>query len=109
MLGSQGYSDIKEGAEVTIKDGTGAIISMGRLQTGRTEGEAEVDVRRSAYGNSNDAVSDPVTRCTFGFVAPDVPKVKFYKIEVGHRQGPAFSYKELENSGWAPALALGRT
>ena len=37
----------------------------------------------------------------------NVPKAKFYKVRVNHRDGPSYSYGQIEQSGWQIELALG--
>jgi hypothetical protein len=37
----------------------------------------------------------------------NLPKAKFYKIETGRRQGPTFSYEDMERDNWSLVLSLG--
>jgi hypothetical protein len=81
--GTRGYSDIAEGAGVTVRDGKGEVIAVGSLRT---------DMSRST-----------VTHCTYTFSieAPDVP---FYAIEVSHRGSVTFSKADVAAG---VALSLG--
>jgi len=66
--GIGGFADITAGASVTVRDGSGAIIALGRLAEGR------VLIRRDGY-----------PKCDFGFAVTDVPRKPFYEISVSHR------------------------
>jgi hypothetical protein len=61
--GSGGYSDISEGASVTVTDATGKVVATGSLGVGRKD----------------------VLGCVFPFSVTGVPKSKFYGVEVSHR------------------------
>lgn len=73
--GYDGYSDITEGATVTVSDQTGTIIATGRLVNGIT--------------------SPGAARCTFRIDVPDVPGGKaFYQVEVSHRGRQTYSAEQ---------------
>jgi hypothetical protein len=73
--GQDGYSDISTGAAVTVTDGTGAIVGLGRLD--------------SAQLTSTDD-------CTFSFSVADVPAGKnFYGVEVTHRGAVKYAEADL--------------
>lgn len=84
--GTGGYSDIREGANVVVKDGTGTIIGTAAL------------------------VSDPVrssaSRCAYTFTVP-VKDAEFYAVEVGRRGALTYSKAEIEAQGWAVGFTLG--
>jgi hypothetical protein len=83
--GAGGYSDIRPGAQVTVRDGTGATVAVSSLGGG---------ARRSAS-------------CIFTFVVPDVPRVDFYSVEVSHRGQVQFSFDDMERQDWEVILTLG--
>jgi len=86
---SDGYSDIKDGAQVTVKDGAGAVISLGNLDPGHT-----------VEGNGTFAF-----KCIFGFTVASVPEGKdFYVVEVSHRGELRYTRADLSA---ALALSLG--
>lgn len=67
---TDGYDDIRSGAQVTVKDETGTVIALGSVDPGHV-------LESSSYG---------AMTCIFGFHAGDVPENKaFYTIEVSHR------------------------
>ncbi len=63
--GSGGYSDIADGASVTVYDAAGKVAAVGAI------------TKPSSLG---------VLGCTFSIVVPEVPSgEKFYQVEVTHR------------------------
>lgn len=68
--GIAGFSDLVDGAGVTVKDGKGEVIAVGSLH---------VDKARS---------SNP--RCVFAF-SIDAPDSAFYAVEVSHRGALTYS------------------
>jgi len=84
-----GYGDIREGAQVTVKDAAGTVIALGRLDPGHT-----VD--------SNGTFA---SKCIFGFTLTDVPEGKdFYLVEVSHRGELRYTRGDLAS---ALTLTLG--
>lgn len=83
--GANGYSDITEGAEVTISNQSGTILATGALDQG------------SWSSNS----------CVFDFSVPHVRDATFYQIEVGHRGNVTFSKAQLQQNSWQALLTLG--
>lgn len=88
--GSGGYSDMRSGTQVVVKDSSSRIIAQSSLQTGKpAEGKfAKVE-------------------CVFPFTINDVPESDFYLVSVGHRGEISHSHKELEQSGWEVGFTLG--
>lgn len=84
--GTGGYSDISEGAAVTVKDQDGRIIAT------------------SSLGKSH-ATS---TTCEFQFVITPLPRADFYSIEVSHRGEVTYSKADLQAQDWTVALTLGK-
>jgi hypothetical protein len=84
--GTNGYSDVVPGAQVTIEDGSGTTLAT------------------SVYG---DGVFDG-TSCVFDFTFIDVPKSAFYRVVSGSNRGVVqFSYQEMVDNNWAVHLTLG--
>ena len=67
-----GYSDVNEGASVTIYDAAGAVVGTSRLGPGLTT--LHIDAGGDAYK----------AQCTFPFSA-EVPASDFFQVEVSHR------------------------
>ena len=86
--GESGYDDIQEGTQVTVRDGTDAIIATGRLSQGKL----------TATGFSG--------RCRFEFTISDVPEASFYTIEVSRRGGLTYSAEELDGLSWMVSFIL---
>ncbi|MBE9216805.1 PASTA domain-containing protein [Plectonema cf. radiosum LEGE 06105] len=88
--GSGGYSDIKGGMSVTVRDGKGNILATGNTESGvRPPGE---------YSN---------IQCTFSFNVNNIPKTEFYSVEVGRRGQMNYSYEEMNKQKWELVLSLG--
>ena len=87
--GTGGYSDIKSGLKVVVKNERQKIIGVSSLS-----GD-------SYTGNY------PGVVCEFPFVVEDLPKAKFYTIEVGRRGELTYPYDELEEQNWEVAFSLG--
>ena len=85
--GTGGYSDIRPGAQVTVRGGSGSTLAISRL------------------GESKGALS-PAT-CSFEFSVTEVPREDFYRIEVSHRGEIEFSFAEMESKNWMVELTLG--
>lgn len=84
-VGSGGYSDIHEGAPVTVYDNGGQIIALGALGPGR---------RNSVEGT-----------CRFKFEVSAVPAGKgFYQYEISHRGKLTVTEDEAAAGGLAATL-----
>jgi hypothetical protein len=84
--GSGGYDDIRTGAQVVVKDGSGRLLGTSSLLS----------------GTASDSFS-----CDFAFFVDDVPDADFYSVEVSHRGEITNSRKELEDNAWIVGLTLG--
>lgn len=82
--GTGGYSDIVQGAPVTVRDGAGDVIATGVLGAG--------------------VLTD---RCLFEFTVARVPAVPFYTVEVSRRGGLTYSHAEMVAMGWFVSFTLG--
>jgi hypothetical protein len=101
---SDGYSDIREGAEVTVKDERGTVIGTGALGKRETTNadptEDYGDLTNSAYYALD---------CEFPISVPDIPADRaFYSLEVARRGEIRSSRQELEANGWKVDVTLGR-
>lgn len=86
-FGDGGYSDIDEGADVTVKNQDGSIIATGRLEAGR--------------------ITNQGVNCTFNFSVAGIPDATFYSVEVSHRGELRYSKAELEQQNWTVTFTLG--
>ena len=89
-VGLGGYGDIQSGAQVTLRDGTGQVIGLTTLGSGRM--------------TRDDALID----CRFEFAFADIPEAAFYSVEVGRRGEVRASSEDLSARGWTFAMTLGR-
>ena len=85
--GTGGYSDIRTGVNVVVKDGTGKVIGTGTLLD-----DPDAD---TVFG-----------RCSYVFSVP-VTDADFYSVEVGRRGALTYSRAELEAQGWTVGFTLG--
>lgn len=75
--GEEGYDDMSGGAQVVVRDNTGATVAVGQLDTG---------------------IKESSVVCRFDFSVEDVPSGSpAYSLEVTHRG--EFSFTEEEASG----------
>jgi hypothetical protein len=81
--GTGGYSDIGEGASVTVYDGGGQVVATGALEAGRRVG----------------------LNCEFGVWVANVPAgPKFYQVEVSHRGKVTLSAEDAQAGRFAASL-----
>jgi len=81
-----GYDDISANAPVTVLDGKGTIVGTSQL------------IGDGYYRHSE---------CVFSFTVDDVKDADFYTVKVSHRDGPAYSAKEMDRQHWKVALTIG--
>ncbi|MBA2489231.1 MAG: hypothetical protein H0V36_07945 [Chloroflexi bacterium] len=84
--GTGGYSDIRAGMNVTVKDENGKLLGASSLGPGKPSGSS---------------------RCTFEFSVPDVAEANIYSIESGRRGALSYPRVELEAMGWSLGLSNG--
>ena len=89
--GTGGYSDMSEGATVTVRDGEGNVAATSSLSAGTNPGNSGAEV---------------IIVCGFGFTV-DVPDEDFYSFEVGSRGAVTYSREDLESKDWKVELSLG--
>jgi len=85
--GDGGYSDINQGAKVTVRNGEGDILTVSDL------GEGLAD----EFGAD----------CVFNFNLNDVPNSKVYQFEVSHRGEVVYSKQQLAEKDFKINLSLG--
>lgn len=90
--GRGGYSDIQQGAQVVVKDGSESILAVDSLDRGQQD--ALID------GGS-------VYYCKFTFYVDAIPTTDFYSIEVSHRGALTYSAAEMEAQHWHVDFTLG--
>lgn len=88
--GTGGYEDIQGAMPVTIKDGQGKILALGKTSDGKRP--------KGQYS---------IVTCNFNFQVNNVPKSDFYSIEVGRRGQLNYSYEELKNKNWKVSFSIG--
>lgn len=84
-VGDGGYSDIRPGTAVTVRDGSGTILGTSSLGPGE----------------------ELVVWCQFEFTVAGIPKADFYEIEVGRRGSLSYSYDEMARNDWNVSFSLG--
>lgn len=89
--GSGGYGDIEPGAQVTVADGAGDILAVGRLDAGIAVPAGVGDIMY----------------CRFSFTVSEVPVVDIYQVEVSHRGALTYSFDDLAAADWEVTLTLG--
>lgn len=87
--GTGGYSDIRAGLDVVVKNEAGTIVATSELHDGPT-----------AYDSSTRG------RCIFE-ISVSVPDASFYSIEVGSRGELTYSRDDMESMGWVVGFTLG--
>jgi hypothetical protein len=83
--GAGGYSDIKAGMPVTVKDESGKILGATSLGTG----------------------TGGATLCTFAFTIAGVGDATIYSVEAGRRGAVSYPKADLEANGWTVGLTIG--
>jgi hypothetical protein len=83
--GSGGYSDIRSGTNVVLKDGDGKLLATGSLANPTGSG----------------------SKCMFTYTLKNVPDSPFYTIEVGSRGDLSYSLEEMRGMAWSIDLTLG--
>lgn len=93
-----GYSDLGDGAQVTVKDGAGKVLAVGSLETGTGSTKlVDYDSYMSTYAGY----------CSHNFTISTVPDAAFYNVEIGHRGGLNYSKAEMSEKSWTVGLSIG--
>lgn len=88
--GTGGYSDVKTGLQVVVKNEKNEILAVGALGDDNN------------YSGQHAQVA-----CDFPFSIKDLPRATFYQIEVGRRGSLKYSFDELRNAKWMVQFSLG--
>jgi hypothetical protein len=83
--GRGGYSDIRPGLQVLVKNGSGETLGISDLGVG-------------------DKTEFPT--CKFPFKVTDLPRSDFYSIEVGRRGSLEYSFNDLKERDWIVNLEI---
>ena len=86
--GDGGYSDIDEGATVSVRNQSGTLIGSGHLGAGKIEG-------------------DVLKACVVPFEVTGVKDAEFFQVEVSRRGGLSYSKADMEQRGWTVSASLG--
>jgi hypothetical protein len=113
--GQGGYSDIKGETSVTIKDGTGKIIAVGKTSLGYMIMKDSYGVGKTIairddvmnYPSKDYGLTDFRAVCNFEFTVNNIPKSDFYVISVGNRGDMNYSFDEMQKENWVVSLGLG--
>lgn len=84
--GSGRYSDLRGGADLTIRDGAGRALATVSLGPG---------------------TGSPPHTCRFNFSLVDVPDVSVYRLDVGQRRVGSFAYADMQVRDWTVQIVLG--
>lgn len=85
------YPDIQEGTSVTLRDSTGAIVALSRLDSGSLRNGW---VEEETYGGFRKAVDDV---CVYKFMFEEIDSSdEFFSVEVGNRGEVQVSRSNLE-------------
>ena len=87
--GTGGYSDIKPGMKVVVKNEKSEIIGISNLDSDTYDGNS------------------PSVVCKYPFEVRGLPSASFYSIEVGRRGSLTYSPKQLDKQDWKVSLSLG--
>jgi hypothetical protein len=87
---SDGYSDIRLGAQVTVTDDSGKVVALGSLQAGKVS---------ELWGEDTPSLFGFASKCEFDFTVDQVPAGHpFYSIEVAHRGQVRFTPAQLDSN-----------
>jgi hypothetical protein len=102
--GSGGYSDLRGGSGVVVKDGQGIVIAKGSLGSG--VGVAE---RQDCGAPGEHPLCDPMGGrvCKFSFTVEAIPRSEFYVVDMGKRGQFTYSFDEIQSQGWGVEYMIG--
>lgn len=82
------FDDIKRGAKLVVKDGSGKQIATGQLDRGKI-------VPAGSFG-----------ACELPLTIPDVPAADSYTIQLGNHSVKTYSAKDLQQKDWKIELSF---
>lgn len=88
--GTGGYSDVREGAQLTVSDESGTVLGVAEFSPGNVD---PYDVGDESF-------------CQFAFVAAGLPRADFYVFELGRRGDLTYSLGDMERMNWRLNLHL---
>jgi hypothetical protein len=92
--GDGGYTNINEGVQVTVEDGSNTILAAGQLGAGTL-------------------IADPAgtsqTPCSFSFTIADVKSSAIYQFGTANRGEVAYSHAEMKADAWDVTLQIGES
>jgi hypothetical protein len=110
-LAPPGYTAIKEGLSVLLKDGNGSIISTTRLEPAvKVRALQELSPEdRARFDGEFTGGQGVLVFCQFPFKFSNVPASQVFQVEIpGVTNGSTFyTYEELEEAEWKIDLAIG--
>ncbi len=89
--GLGGYTDMRAGAQLVVKDEAGKVIGSGTLDQGHLD--ILFDEGRAV--------------CAFPFRVTGLPKAEQYQLGMGNRGSITYSFADLETAKWDVKLTLG--
>ena len=94
--GAGGFSDLSNGASVTLRDEGNTILASTVLDAGKLPA-----------GDTDTGIFSTHGHCSFGFTLTSVPdSAQFYSIFVSHRGGVTFSHQKIADAGWVMNLSI---
>lgn len=84
---TDGYDDIADGAQVTVRDPGNRVIGTGYLTGGHG--------RDTTSPGIFDGITNESQTCSWQFTVPRLPKEKFYQVSVTHRGNVTFTYAQV--------------
>jgi hypothetical protein len=102
--GSGGYSDLRGGSDVVVKDREGTVIGKGSLGSG-----VGVAVRQDCGAPGEHPLCDPMGGrvCKLSFTVDGIPRSDFYVVEMGKRGQFTYSFDEIQSQDWSVEYAIG--
>ena len=95
---------------MTVKDGKGTTLAVGRLGQGKLLGLDEVanqsGLTTTTKRRSSSSDDSPIV-CQFPVTVADIPDADFYRIEIGRRSPVEYSKADMEAQNWKLSLTLG--
>lgn len=90
--GRDHFEDIGHFTDVTVRNGEGDIIGLGKLDVGK---------------HFKNVVTDEVLGCALTFEVDLSDSASFYTFEIAERSGRSFSHEELAEGDWEVELRFG--
>lgn len=109
-IAPSGFTDLRSGTQVLIKDEAGSTVAIGALDGGELVNQ-EKEYAEPYFGMDGDKIAGgydyTAGNCAYGFIVSDVPERPFYSVEIGDRGAEVFSLNDLISRGWTVKLTVG--